>query len=236
MLFPKKRMMKLANSGEVDFSIPIPYDLEGNTISGGELIDEYNKQQEGALSVSQEFKDDMTPVLTRVLAKRGVGLTDEQYLMYGFGKDFAQKTIIVVGARQTMNEMIGTMKEMTDAYRNSAFAANRTSGNGSNSGNNGNNGNNGSGEYQPEPNNNQPPPSNPPSSGGVSTPASPEGQNYFKDESGGDIGKHSEVDEGLLDLEDRVEMQIDPSSKIKIIKPSNKPPKARPGAPRRKKL
>lgn len=120
MQFNDKKLNKLAREGEVDFSIQIPYDYSSNeTMSAGEFIKEFNEQQKDALVVSQEFKEEVTPVLERVLKKRGVGMTDEQYLIFLFGKDIAIKTTQFMAARGQMNEIINQLKEMTAEMKSS---------------------------------------------------------------------------------------------------------------------
>jgi hypothetical protein len=112
LMFSEKRLMKLQQEGEIDFkNTYIPYDINGNTMSAVEFIKEYNSQQENAFAVSEEFKQEATPVLKRVLEKRGAGMTDEQYLIFLFGSDIAMKGMHFVSARAQMNQMILLMKE-----------------------------------------------------------------------------------------------------------------------------
>ena len=61
--------------------------------------------------------EEVTPVLTRVLEKRGAGLTDEQYLGFLVGKDLVVKLVIVAQLRSTMNDMINVIKDYTEATR-----------------------------------------------------------------------------------------------------------------------
>jgi hypothetical protein len=100
----------------IDLSIPIPYEY-GKTITAGEFLQDFNEQNKDALTVSKEFKKEVTPVLTRVLEKRGAGLTDEQYLGYLVGKDLVVKLVIVAQLRTTMNDMINVIKDYTEATR-----------------------------------------------------------------------------------------------------------------------
>jgi hypothetical protein len=79
----------------------------------GDFFKEYNQQVEGILKVSEEFKEEVTPVLERVLAKRGVGMTDEQLLMFMFGKDIAAKSMMFFQQKQQLNFMIQSIKEAT---------------------------------------------------------------------------------------------------------------------------
>jgi len=113
---PERKIRKLEKDGEIDLSIPIPYEY-GKTITAGEFLQDFNEQNKDALTVSKEFKKEVTPVLTRVLEKRGAGLTDEQYLGYLVGKDLVVKLVIVAQLRTTMNDMINVIKEYTEATR-----------------------------------------------------------------------------------------------------------------------
>lgn len=115
MVFSEKKLNKLAREGEIDFSIQIPYDYTTNdTIAAGEFINEFNEQQKDTLKVSPKFKEEVTPVLERVLSKRGIGMTDEQFLIYLFGKDIALKGVMFMSARSQMSDMLKMLKEMTE--------------------------------------------------------------------------------------------------------------------------
>ena len=113
---PEKKIRKLEKEGLIDLSIPIPYEY-GKTITAGEFLQDYNEQNKDALTVSKEFKKEVTPVLTRVLEKRGAGLTDEQYLGFLVGKDLVVKLVIVAQLRSTMNDMINVIKDYTEATK-----------------------------------------------------------------------------------------------------------------------
>ncbi len=113
---PERKIRKLEKEGLIDLSIPIPYEY-GKTITAGEFLQDFNEQNKDALTVSKEFKKEVTPVLTRVLEKRGAGLTDEQYLGYLVGKDLIVKLVIVAQLRTTMNDMINVIKDYTEATR-----------------------------------------------------------------------------------------------------------------------
>ena len=108
-----KKLRKLEAEGEINLSAMITYDYGKGDITAGEFIKEYNTQVENVLIVSEEFKEEVTPVLERVLSKRGIGLTDEQYLMYLFGQDIAGKTMIFFQQKQQVNYMIEVIKEAT---------------------------------------------------------------------------------------------------------------------------
>lgn len=112
----QRKIKKLVAEGEIDLSVQIPYEY-GKTISGGQFIEEYNAQNQDTLTVSKEWKKEVTPVLTRVLEKRGAALTDEQYLGYLVVKDLASKGILISQALGVQKEMINVMKEYTLALK-----------------------------------------------------------------------------------------------------------------------
>jgi hypothetical protein len=119
--FPERKLRKLQSEGEIDLGIEIPYEY-GKTITAGEFIQEFNEQNKDTLSVSKEFKKDVKPPLIRVLQKRGAGMTDEQYLLFAFGKDLAVKGVIIAQMRGTMNDMINIIKDHTLAFKESGMS------------------------------------------------------------------------------------------------------------------
>jgi hypothetical protein len=114
--FPAGKLRKLQSSGEIDLSVEIPYDY-GKTIPAGEFIKEFNEQNKDTLSVSKEFKKEILPPLTRVLEKKGAGITDEQMVLYLFAKDVGVKAVLVGQMRSTMTDMINVILEYTAAMK-----------------------------------------------------------------------------------------------------------------------
>lgn len=112
----ERKLRKMVSEGEIDLSVQIPYEY-GKTITAGEFVQDFNEQNKDTLTVTKEFKKEVTPVLTRVLQKRGAGVTDEQYLMYLFGKDILVKGVIFSQIRGTMTDMLGVIKEYTAAIK-----------------------------------------------------------------------------------------------------------------------
>ena len=110
LLFNENKLKKLQASGEIDLSMELPIG-NGQFMTIYEFIQEYNEQNKNALSVSQEFKDEIIPVLTKVLEKRGIGMTIEQKLLFIAGKDVATKAIISFQLVSVMKEMQNDWKE-----------------------------------------------------------------------------------------------------------------------------
>jgi hypothetical protein len=120
LMISEKKLNKLQEEGEINLQAMIDYEF-GKKMRAGEFFTEWNTQIQkdgGVLQVSNEFKEEVTPVLERVLAKRGIGMTDEQLLMFMFGKDIAAKGLIFFQMKTQMNYMIQSIKEATvNQYR-----------------------------------------------------------------------------------------------------------------------
>lgn len=108
----EKKLNKLQADGEINLNAMIDYDY-GKKIRAGDFFKEYNNQNKDLLQVSDEFKAEAMPLLEKVLAKRGIGMTDEQMLIFVFGKDIAAKTMIIFQQKAQINMMIASIKEAT---------------------------------------------------------------------------------------------------------------------------
>lgn len=108
----EKKLNKLQAEGEINLNAMIDYDY-GKTMRAGEFFKEYNEQVKDLLKVEDSFKEEVKPLLEKVLAKRGVGMTDEQMLMFVVGKHIASNTMIFFQQKSQMNYMIKSIKEAT---------------------------------------------------------------------------------------------------------------------------
>jgi hypothetical protein len=109
--FNPKKVENLMQSGEIDPNISLP--VGGTNVSILDYIQEYNAQTDGVISVSDEFKDKVRPVMLRVFMKRNIGMTDEQLLAYYFGVDIISKGATVFALRKQNSELLDSLKEMT---------------------------------------------------------------------------------------------------------------------------
>lgn len=112
----QKELNNLVAEGLVNLNVEIPYEY-GKFIPAGELIKEVNEQNKDVLSVSKEFRKEVIPLLTKILAKRGVGMTDEQKLMFIVGKDLVLKGIVIYQVKSATKQLIEVIKEYTNALR-----------------------------------------------------------------------------------------------------------------------
>ena len=106
-----KKLKNLEAEGLIDTTMRVPVDRH-TTASVRQIVDSINDQATEAFEVSDEFKEKVAPVMTRVFEKRGWGVTDEQNLMIMFGTDIAQKIAIVAQMRSAANYQLDAFMKM----------------------------------------------------------------------------------------------------------------------------
>jgi hypothetical protein len=110
----EETLMQKQAQGKIDLSMQIPVTETGDTMSVAEFVAQYNEQSANALQYDKEFGYKVRPAMIRVFMKRGWGMTDEQFLMYMFGKDIAVKVGIMYQLKKTIN---GTLDTLEKAYK-----------------------------------------------------------------------------------------------------------------------
>ena len=98
-------------AGKIDLNETIPVDEKGNEMSVSEFVGQYNEQSVEALQYDKEFGFKVRPAMVRVLMKKGWGMSDEQFLMYHFGKDIAIKVGIMFQLKKTINTTLETLEK-----------------------------------------------------------------------------------------------------------------------------
>jgi hypothetical protein len=112
----EKKITRLQTKGEIDLSIQVPWEMT-EYVGLGEFFKEFNSSCDGSFAVTQKFTDDVMPPLTRVLAKRGHGWSDEQQLIWLFGEDIFTKVLHFRELRSSLNTVIQFAKEQTALMR-----------------------------------------------------------------------------------------------------------------------
>lgn len=107
---------KLAQEGAIDMSIKVPIDPY-TAVTIPQVVQGFNSEVGDAFEVTEEFKDEVRPIMTRVFIKRGWGMTDEQQLLFAFGMDIAQKGAIVMQLKKQGDMQIDRFIEMTEIKR-----------------------------------------------------------------------------------------------------------------------
>ena len=114
----KKTMLKIRSAGKIDMEVPIPIDQ--GTVTFEEFVNIYNEQTRGTINVDDEFREDVLPRLTNVLAKRGQGLSDEQYLLGAFAMHAGVNFQKFIAQKQTLRAFMDFGIQITNAHRDVA--------------------------------------------------------------------------------------------------------------------
>jgi hypothetical protein len=107
----EEQLMRKQAEGKIDLSMEIPVAENGDTMSVGEFVNQFNEQSVGALKYDKEFGYKVRPAMIRVFMKRGWGMTDEQFLLYMFGKDVAVKVAMMWQLKKTINNTLDTIEK-----------------------------------------------------------------------------------------------------------------------------
>ena len=117
--FDERKLNKMATDGEIDLNMEVPI-TQTETLTLQEFVREYNDQSKGTISVSKEFEEEIRPPLKRIFAKRGIGMTDEQFVGYILIKDAISKGFIVRQSMSVKKEYLEMFKEQTALLRQGA--------------------------------------------------------------------------------------------------------------------
>ena len=110
--YPEEKLQEKIINQEIDPTMEIPLDENGNTTNPVEFFQSFNEQAEEAISYDPEFGDKVRPAMERVFAKKGWGMTDEQYLLIAFGKDIAWKSVQIMNLKKTANGIMNTFEKL----------------------------------------------------------------------------------------------------------------------------
>ena len=108
--FGDMELAKMAIEGQYDLDMPVPVD-ENTSLPLREFVQSYNEQAKEPMAYDPEFGEKVRPVMVRVALKHGWGVTDEQYLMYMFGKDITVKIASAYSLRKQMKDTIYLITE-----------------------------------------------------------------------------------------------------------------------------
>ncbi len=104
-------LLQLHQADKIDLQERIPVDESGNEMSVSEFVQQYNKQSTEAIQYDKEFGYKVRPAMVRVFMKKGWGMSDEQFLLYHFGKDIAIKVGIMFQLKKTINTTLEALQK-----------------------------------------------------------------------------------------------------------------------------
>ena len=105
-------LMQKQAENKLDLSVQIPVSENGETMSIGEFVGQFNEQSTQAIKYDKEFGYKVRPAMIRVFTKRGWGMTDEQFLLYMFGKDIAVKVSLIYQLKKTINNTLEIFEKL----------------------------------------------------------------------------------------------------------------------------
>ena len=98
-------------SGKLDPNRRIPTDEYGNTVSIMEFVQGYNEQVVQAIKPDPSFRKKVRPPMVRVFTKKGWGMTDEQFLLFAFGKDLSVKAVTLFAMKKGVSDILKKIEE-----------------------------------------------------------------------------------------------------------------------------
>lgn len=101
----ENKVVKRILDGEIDKEVrlPISEDVEVNAL---EYIQTHNAQADEIFEYDKSFNDKVKPAMTRIFMKRGLGVTDEQYVIGMFVKDIAIKGMMAMSMKKNAKTML----------------------------------------------------------------------------------------------------------------------------------
>lgn len=136
--------------GKIDLGIQIPVDPNdptGDSVPLGVFLESYNTECKKAIVLDPDFVEKVRPVMIRVCEKNGWGLTDEQYLVYLFGRDLTEKLSLIISMKLGINKSLRFIKASHEALKQQNATANNNNNKSNNNNNNNNNNNSNDGPY-----------------------------------------------------------------------------------------
>ena len=107
-----KKLNKMHKEGKINLNAMVEYDI-GSEMAARDFFQEYNKEMQGFFKLDDEFVEDVKPVLVRVLAKKGIGMTDENYLLFKLAEDAGTKAFMFIQQKRQIGQMLKVIGEAT---------------------------------------------------------------------------------------------------------------------------
>ena len=99
------QLLQMQTEGKIDLRMNVPISSQ-EQVGVVDFVQSFNSQIDEAMTVTDEFKDSVRDPMTRVFAKKGVGMTDEQILLVMFGKDIITKTATTIALKKQLSRTL----------------------------------------------------------------------------------------------------------------------------------
>lgn len=110
----EEKVAEAMEKGEIDPSLQVPIDDMGNSLGLMEYVQEYNAQLSDAIKLEDDFVEKVRPPMIRVFQKKGLAMTDEQFLAVAFGTDILTKGAMIFQLVKQNNKLISMWKEQSN--------------------------------------------------------------------------------------------------------------------------
>jgi hypothetical protein len=108
------KIAKAMEVGEIDPSLEVPIDNLGNSLGLMDYVQEYNSQLSDAIKLEDDFIEKVKPPMIRVFQKKGLAMTDEQFLAVAFGTDILTKGAMIFQLVKQNNKLMSMWKEQSN--------------------------------------------------------------------------------------------------------------------------
>jgi hypothetical protein len=108
------KVAKAMEDGEIDPSLEVPIDNMGNSLGLMDYVQEYNSQLSDAIKLEDDFVEKVRPAMIRVFQKKGLAMTDEQFLGVAYGTDILTKGAMIFQLVKQNNKLFSMWKEQSN--------------------------------------------------------------------------------------------------------------------------
>jgi hypothetical protein len=111
------KIVEMHEEGKINLYQPLPIGANGALEYITTYIEQNNSRIDGMLAVSEEFKESIAPPLNRILAKKGLGASDEQTVLFILGMDLAKKAPVVYEVTKENNKFYKKIVQVYDQQK-----------------------------------------------------------------------------------------------------------------------
>ncbi|MBN39015.1 MAG: hypothetical protein CMI29_11205 [Opitutae bacterium] len=104
------QLLQMQTEGKIDLRMAVPVSPQ-EAVGVVDFVQSFNTQIDEAMEVSDEFKESVKEPMTRVFEKKGLGMTDEQFLLVMFGKDIITKTATTLALKKQLSRTLELVHE-----------------------------------------------------------------------------------------------------------------------------
>lgn len=109
---PRKKYAKAIVEGEINPNLVLDLQTGQKTIN--DFVTDFNEECEDQLTVDEDFKTEVEPVLVEIFIKNGIAMTPEQNLAYIVGQDLAVKAVTIATLSKVGRDILAGLKQTSE--------------------------------------------------------------------------------------------------------------------------